>query len=105
MGDKTKNLPKALKVAPGSPGQPLSVELQRRKTILIGRGSDCDLVVKDPKASRHHCRLTREETSLVLEDLGSKNGTFVDGERIQAPVALKPNQTFKVGDTLFYLAS
>lgn len=86
-------------------GQPVGADLQNRKSIVIGRGLDCDVVVKDVKASRRHCQLTRQGSVFVLEDLGSKNGTFVNGERITTSINLKPNQSFKIGDTVFYIAS
>jgi pSer/pThr/pTyr-binding forkhead associated (FHA) protein len=79
-------------------------EIKTRESILIGRGIECDVVIKDVKASRKHCRLTRAEGGFVLEDLESRNGTFVEGKRIEGSVKLKPSQTFKVGDTVFYLA-
>jgi pSer/pThr/pTyr-binding forkhead associated (FHA) protein len=104
MADKPKRLPSALKLAEGTDDPTLAANLKERKSIVIGRGLDCDVVIKDVKASRRHCQLTRTQTSFVLEDLGSKNGTYVDGERITTSVALKPNQTFKIGDTVFYLA-
>lgn len=84
---------------------PLETDFRKRKSVVIGRGIECDIVVKDPKASRRHCRITRKEAEYTLEDLNSKNGTFVDGQRITSQVQLKPNQTFKVGDTVFYLGS
>jgi pSer/pThr/pTyr-binding forkhead associated (FHA) protein len=76
----------------------------RRKSVLIGRGAHCDVVVKDAKASREHCRLTLEGAGFSLEDLGSRNGTYVDGLKIAQPTVLQVNQTFKIGDTIFYLA-
>ena len=85
-------------------GQPVGRDVPDRKSIVIGRALDCDVVVKDEKASRRHCQLRREGGTFVLEDLGSKNGTFVNGERITAAVPLKPNQSFMVGDTLFCVA-
>ena len=105
MPEKTNDLPKSLKLAEGKIAGSNDTDLQRRKTVVIGRGAGCDVVLKDVKASRKHCRLTRAEGSFQLEDLGSKNGTFVDGQKINAPILLKVNQTFKVGDTVFYLAS
>lgn len=95
---------KAAPPAESNPGQALNATLQGRKSIIIGRGAECDVVIKDPKASRRHCQLTRKDSAFVLEDLGSKNGTYVGSERIKGPVDLKPNQSFKVGDTVFYLA-
>lgn len=104
MADKPKRVPDTLKLSAGNQPPSTAANLQERKSIVIGRGLDCDVVIKDVKASRRHCQLTRTESSFVLEDLGSKNGTYVDGESIKAPVQLKTNQTFKVGDTMFYLA-
>lgn len=104
MPDKTNPMPKSLKVAVGHGGQPVETNLQRRKVVVIGRGLECDIVIKDVKASRRHCQLTRGDSAFMLEDLGSKNGTFVEGKRITGPMALKPNQAFKIGDTIFYLS-
>ena len=104
MPDKTNPMPKALKLAEGAQGEPLETNLQRRKVVVIGRGVECDIVIKDVKASRRHCQLTRGDAAFILEDLGAKNGTYVEGKRINEPVALKPNQAFKVGDTIFYLS-
>lgn len=78
--------------------------LARREQIVIGRDLDCDVVIKDVKASRKHCKLVRGKEGFVLEDLGSKNGTYVDGKKISSPTAIRPDQAFKIGDTLFYIS-
>lgn len=93
-----------VQVAVRPDGSSLLSHLPQRTSVLIGRGADCDVVVNDAKASRHHCRLTRENDGFRLEDLQSRNGTYVEGLRVDAPVMLKPHQAFKVGDTIFYLA-
>ena len=56
------------------------------RSWTIGSSPDCDLVVDRPVVSGHHCRLTREGDGFLLEDLGSTNGTYVNGERVEAPV-------------------
>jgi pSer/pThr/pTyr-binding forkhead associated (FHA) protein len=102
VADPTNHPPKALKQ---SSSEGISeTPVGSRKTILIGRGAHCEVVVKDAKASREHCRLTSTDKGFVLEDLGSKNGTFVEGSRISEPTKLGTNQTFKIGDTIFYLS-
>ena len=78
--------------------------LQRRNSVVIGRAPDCDVVIQDLKASRRHCQLTRKEDGFLLEDLGSRNGTLVNGTKIAQPMLLKVNQTFQIGDTMFYLS-
>lgn len=84
---------------PGSAGT-----IGLKQTLTIGRDADCDIVLHDAKASRKHCRLTRDAECVTLEDLGSRNGTFIDGQKLSTPTVLKPSQSFKVGDTVFYLA-
>lgn len=51
--------------------------------VTIGRGSDCDIVLPERQVSRHHARIERDDGGYVLWDLGSKNGTFVNGEEVR----------------------
>jgi hypothetical protein len=69
-----------------------------RDGLRIGRASDNDLVVEDGRASRYHARLVAAEGALAIEDLGSSNGTFVDGRLVQRAL-LEPNLVVTVGDT------
>ncbi len=57
--------------------------------VVIGRGEDCHIVIEDRQASRHHARITQTEDGYVLEDLGSKNGTFLNGQPLTTPTVLK----------------
>jgi pSer/pThr/pTyr-binding forkhead associated (FHA) protein len=50
--------------------------------FLIGREVDCQLQSQSPFVSRHHCVLLRDEFAVRIRDLGSKNGTYVNGDRI-----------------------
>lgn len=70
------------------------------KTIwVIGSAPDCDIVVSQPFVSGKHCRLTLNNGQYVLEDLGSTNGTFVNGHRLgkQAPVQVSPTDQITLG--------
>ena len=67
---------------------------------LIGSGSDCDVVVDSPAASRRHCQLTRGPGGLSLEDLGSTHGTYVDGKRMTAATHITPSQEITIGPTM-----
>jgi len=73
------------------------------KTVLtLGRAADNDIVIDDGEVSRHHARLTLRGNEWVLEDLGSRNGTFVNGQRITGPVFLRPGSQVALGpDVLF----
>lgn len=64
---------------------------------LIGRAPDCDLVVNLPEVSTHHCRLSRTDKGFVLEDLGSSNGTHVNGVRISKPTVVQSTDLITLG--------
>lgn len=65
--------------------------------ITIGRGLDNDVVIDAPPISRHHARLIRAEGGLYIEDLGSANGTFIDGDLITARTLVDTGQTISFG--------
>jgi ABC-type multidrug transport system ATPase subunit len=64
--------------------------------ILIGRGADCDYVIPDELVSSHHAGLSRQDGFLLLEDLDSANGTYVDDRRIKR-MRISWRQEFEVG--------
>ena len=73
------------------------------KTILtLGRAVDNDIVIDDSEVSRHHARLTLQGNNWVLEDLGSRNGTFVNGQRITGPVVLTPGSQVALGPDILF---
>jgi diguanylate cyclase (GGDEF)-like protein len=59
------------------------VAFGRHTTILVGRATSCQLTLPDIGVSRQHAKISVTKDGFVVEDLGSKNGTFVDGDRIQ----------------------
>jgi hypothetical protein len=69
------------------------------KSWTIGSKPDCDLVVDLPRVSGHHCRLTRDDTGYVLEDLGSTNGTYVNGARVTGRVRVTRGDSITFGLT------
>lgn len=68
--------------------------------IALGRDITNDIVINDPEVSRHHCRLTRTPTGYTLEDLGSTNGTFVNGQRLTGVRPLLNGDTIGLGETV-----
>ena len=63
----------------------------------MGRGSRCHIVVDDLLASREHARLTVTSDAVVVEDLGSTNGVYVNEQRIHAPTPVSPGDRIVVG--------
>ena len=66
--------------------------------ISIGRASDNDVIVDDPLVSRHHCQLKLQHGAYSFADLGSRNGSFVNGEPV-TEVALGPGDVIRIGST------
>jgi len=74
------------------------VALTEGETIL-GRDHLAGVSIHSEKVSRRHARLVVEKERLVLEDLGSKNGTYFRGKRIEKPVTLSDGDEFRIGAT------
>ncbi len=68
--------------------------------VNIGRGDYNDLVIGDPSVSTMHAKLQRREAIWILTDLGSTNGTFVEGERLAGETPLSPGTTLRFGDVI-----
>jgi pSer/pThr/pTyr-binding forkhead associated (FHA) protein len=68
--------------------------------VNIGRGDYNDIVISDPSVSTMHAKLQRREAVWILTDLGSTNGTYVEGERLTGEVALTPGTTLRFGDVI-----
>jgi pSer/pThr/pTyr-binding forkhead associated (FHA) protein len=75
------------------------------EAVTVGRGQDADLVLADELVSRRHARVTRSRSGAVVEDLGSRNGTFLNGEGIHGPTRLEPGDQLQLGVTLVELRS
>lgn len=67
---------------------------------VMGRSSETDLVLDDPYASDFHMRLVGQDEGLMLHDLGSTNGTYVNGRRVTAPTQLSRGDTIQIGKTV-----
>jgi hypothetical protein len=91
----------ALRVALG-PGAGTAFALPRPgsgpRPVIVGRDAACDVALSDPRVSRRHVRCTVVDDGVAFEDLGSSNGTYVNGERRAAGV-LRAGDLLEVGDT------
>ena len=67
--------------------------------ILIGRDSNCNIVLTDGAVSRKHAKITiTEDNMCIIEDCGSKNGTFVNGVRLTGPLKLRANDVVQISN-------
>src|SRR4030067_769191 len=80
-----------------TPGAAYTLEVDQ---LMIGRDSTNEIVINDAEVSRRHARLTFQGGKYVLEDLGSTNGTFVNGQRLAGPVVLKPGDVVSLGEQI-----
>ncbi len=68
--------------------------------LIIGRDAVHAVSINDAEVSRKHARLTFQGGKYVLEDLGSTNGTFVNGQRLVSPAVLKPGDVVSLGEQI-----
>jgi pSer/pThr/pTyr-binding forkhead associated (FHA) protein len=81
----------------------LEIPLKKDK-FLIGRAKECALRAGSEAISRRHCAIIRRETGWTVRDLGSRNGTLVNDEKITTEVPLKPGDELRVGPLKFRVA-
>lgn len=80
-----------------TPGKVFPLE---KNEVYIGRDVNNDIVINDVEVSRRHARITLQSGGYVLEDLGSTNGVFVNGQRITRPVMLRGGETIMLGENV-----
>jgi len=66
------------------------------RTVVLGRDSTCDIVIPDRQVSRYHARITPTQEGMILEDLGSKNGTHCNGTPLTAPLVLQDGDEVQI---------
>jgi pSer/pThr/pTyr-binding forkhead associated (FHA) protein len=80
-------------------GQDGSQDGQRwilRKVLILGRGEDCDVIIPNQQVSRQHAILKLTPQGVILEDLGSKNGTHCNGEQVIEPRIMKEEDVIQI---------
>src|SRR5829696_621321 len=77
-------------------------ELPQGRSLVVGRGVASDIAIYDPTISRRHAELTVAADGVQVKDLGSSNGTCINGARVTAG-RLSPNDSITFGKVLFQL--
>lgn len=78
-------------------------KLYLAEQLIVGSGSDCDLVWKEDGVSKHNSRIYRRDQMIYIEDLDSENGTFLNGMRLHAPNRLRSGDEIMIGSARFLL--
>lgn len=85
-------------------GQELSAKLAiEHGEYIIGRDPNCHISIDADQISRHHARLTFNAFELVIEDLGSSNGVFIEGVQVQLPTRVRLDQEVQIGAARLYI--
>jgi hypothetical protein len=84
-----------------APGHTPGIEYDVGEGAVMGRGDQAEIRLEDPFASSRHARLVRQGGIVVLEDLGSTNGTYLNEELLTGPQPLHPGDRVRIGDSEF----
>ena len=84
-----------------APGHVPGMEYEIGDGAVLGRGDQAESRLDDPFASSRHARLVRQGGIIVLEDLGSTNGTYLNEELLGGPQPLHPGDRVRIGDSEF----
>jgi pSer/pThr/pTyr-binding forkhead associated (FHA) protein len=84
-----------------APGHTPGMEYDIGRGAVLGRGDQAEIRLEDPFASSRHARLVRQGGIVVLEDLGSTNGTYLNEELLSGPQPLHQGDRVRIGDSEF----
>jgi pSer/pThr/pTyr-binding forkhead associated (FHA) protein len=84
-----------------APGHVPGMEYEVAEGAIMGRGDQAEIRLEDPFASSRHARLIRQGAVIVIEDMGSTNGTYLNEELLSGPQPLHAGDRVRIGDSEF----
>ena len=84
-----------------APGHQSGLAYDIGEGAVLGRGDSAEIRLEDPFASSKHARLVRQGSVMVIEDMGSTNGTYLNEELLTGPQPLHPGDRIRIGDSEF----
>ena len=100
VGDGHGDAPALLRVEAGT-GLRAGSAFDVSGGAILGRSDEADIILRDSFASGRHARLDPQGEVMVLEDLGSTNGTYLNEELLRGPQPLHPGDRIRIGDSQF----
>lgn len=104
-GDKKKITKKSLGLEITDPGENKSLKkggiIPIQREVTFGRKEDNALVMVDPYVSGHHAKIFLKNTEYILEDMGSTNGTLLNGVKLLERTVIKSGDEIKIGSAVF----
>jgi pSer/pThr/pTyr-binding forkhead associated (FHA) protein len=101
QGQSPDGAPDPRLVVERAPGHVPGMEYEVGEGAVMGRGDQAEIRLEDPFASSRHARLSRQGAAVVLEDLGSTNGTYLNEELLSGPQPLHAGDRVRIGDSEF----
>ena len=89
-----------LRLVMGQGPQPGQTFMLDRDVLTLGRDPSNSIAINEPQVSRQHARITRQGAMMVIEDLGSTNGTYINGMRLTGPYALNNGDAIGLGEVV-----
>ncbi|MBN1289728.1 MAG: FHA domain-containing protein [Actinobacteria bacterium] len=96
---RRKKVRPQLVVVTSESGQGAKYNLGR--AVSIGRAPDCEIIIDDTYISNKHASIYESGGAYLVEDMGSTNGTYVNGRKISYPLELRPGDRIKIGKSVF----
>jgi pSer/pThr/pTyr-binding forkhead associated (FHA) protein len=84
-----------------APGHDAGMIYDLDSQLVLGRGDHAEIRIEDPFASARHARIYEQGNAVVIEDLGSTNGTYLNEELLESPRPLHPGDHVRIGDSEF----